>query len=96
MRLTRSNLERTFLFIHWKVLEVHDAGRHDCQSLGVEHSAVRKQSRRKILYSLDQFILKYLANTKANNLSISVIKVLSIKFVSFGSVYKLCYRGYKT
>ena len=42
--LTGANLEGAALLVHGEVLEVHDAGRHDGQSLGVEHPPVGEQS----------------------------------------------------
>ena len=43
--LTGSNLEGAALLVHGEVLQVHDAGGHDGESLRVEHSTIGKQSR---------------------------------------------------
>ena len=42
--LTGSDLEGAALLVHGEVLQVHDAGGHDGQPLGVEHPPVREQS----------------------------------------------------
>ena len=47
-RLTGSDAEWTLLFVHGEVLQVHEAGCADGETLGVQHSPVREQSAQTV------------------------------------------------